>query len=220
MKLGRDLHGALERGNRARIAEQPISIETDHRPFLRLLQLKDGEKEVRGVWVSAGFIDLMNRVAHAQAIDRKAKGYFERYVEMLPSGGVPPLPEGDNARYWSEEVMNEQQSNFNSIVGVVIGMKLAQHYLGYHGGEEITEKEWREAFMHGVGNALRAGCMMEGAAPFFAAIERMKGKPEWVNELIHPKVKFARVRPAMEAAQREYLAGEAGPGVDAGPASN
>lgn len=219
MKLGRDLRAALPPKYREKIAVQPISIETDNQPFARLLYLKDGSKEVRGVWISAGFIDLVNHAAHAQAIDRRVDGYFRRYVELLEAGGVPTLPEGDEATYWSEELLNEQRSNFNSIVGVVIGMKLANHYLGHYEQTEGTNQsalgavEWEKAFLHGVHNALRAGCMTEGAAPFFESIDRMKARPAWVQDFIHPKVKFASVRPAMEAAQRDFLAGSDGSNV-------
>ena len=75
----------------------------------------------------------------------------------------------------------------------------------------MSEEEWREAFLHGVRNALRAGCMTEGAAPFLQAMDRMKARPRWVQDFIHPKVKVASVRRQMEDAQRDYLAGEGRP---------
>jgi hypothetical protein len=143
-------------------------------------------------------------------------------MELLEDGGVPPLPQVDEARYWSDEVLKEQQSNFNSIVGAVVGMKLANHYLGQYdkykeeGGEAgidavMSVDEWREAFRHGVWNALRAGCMTEGAAPFFGAMDRMKARPPWVQNFIHPKARIANVRREMEQAQQQFLAGEDGP---------
>lgn len=215
MKLGRDLHAALKPEQRKKIAEQPISIETDNQPFVRHQLLRHGGEEVRGVWISAGFIDLVNHVAHAQAIDAWAKAYLRKYVELLEAGGVPELPNGGEARYWSDEVLNEQQSNFNSIVGVVVGMKLANHYLGHlegtAEGEHVSAEEWREALMQGVRNALRAGCMTEGAIPFFAEMDRMKARPAWVADFIHPRVEFSEVRKEMEELQSRFLAGAGEP---------
>jgi hypothetical protein len=226
MKLGRDLRAALAAEHRKMIAEQPISIETSDQPFARPLYLKDGGKEVRGVWVSAGFIDLVNRVAHAQAIESKAKRYFAKYARFLERGErpVPELPEISKAGFWADEVLNEQQSNFNSIVGLTVGMKLANHYLGHVEKyrkklEEpsdvprilnnlLTREEWKECFAQGVGNALRAGCMTEGAAPLLEALDGMKFRPGWAGYFIPDEVKFASVRKEMERMQTSFLAGD------------
>ena len=229
MKLGKDIHAALKPEHREVIAAQPISIETDTTPFARLLYFPDQPKAVRGVWISAGFIDLVNHVAHAKAIDRKEKNYFNRYAEMLAqeTGAQPlrSLPEVGNARYWTEEMLNEQQSNFNSIVGMVVGMKLANHYLGHYDkyraklNEEekgqavpinnlLTRAEWEEAFRHGVRNALRAGCMTEGVIPFFEAFDRMKKRPAWAGHFLPDGVKFSSMRKEMERMQRLFLEGK------------
>src|SRR5688500_1333311 len=69
MKLGKDVHNNIKREHRELITPQPISIETDPSPFVRLLYYDDEPKPVRGAWISAGFIDLANNVAHAIAID-------------------------------------------------------------------------------------------------------------------------------------------------------
>ena len=224
MKLGRDIHAGLAPGHSEKIAAQPISIETDPTPFPKLLYFDDKPAPVRGVWISAGFIDLVNHVAHAKAIDRREKNYFNRYVEILATetGAQPlrPLPEIDHAQYWTKEMLNEQQSNFNSIVGMVVGMKLANHYLGHYDKYKrelegsaainnlLTPAEWEEAFRHGVRNALRAGCMTEGAVPFFEAFDKMKKRPVWTAHFLPDKVKFSSLRKEMEAIQRRFLAGE------------
>ena len=224
MKLGRDIHAGLEPGHREKIAGQPISIETDPAPFAKLLYFDDQPWPTRGVWISAGFIDLVNQVAHAKAIDRREKNYFNRYVEMLrdetSQQPLRPLPNIDDANYWTKEILNEQQSNFNSVVGIVVGMKLANHYLGQYdkykrelaGGVAInnllTPAEFEEAFRHGVRNAVRAGCMTEGAIPFFEAFDKMKKRPAWAAHFLPDKIKFSPLRKEMEAIQKRFLAGE------------
>src|SRR5690349_12230229 len=131
MKLGKDVYSALKPEQREIISPQPISIETDNTPFVRLLFYNDEPRVIRGVWISAGFIDLVNNIAHAKAIDTKEKNYFKRYIELLSAEpgdkSLPPLPSDTNLRYWTDEMLNEQQSNFNSIVGMVVAIKLAHH---------------------------------------------------------------------------------------------
>jgi hypothetical protein len=218
MKLGKDLREGLQADDREKIAGQPISIETNAIPFARLLYFDEKPRPVRGVWISAGFIDLVNNVAHAEAIDRVERKYFEHYAEMLEhQKALPPLPEGKKTRYWAEDVLNEQQSNFNSIVGFVVGVKLANHYLGQYDKykaklEEngainnlLTEEEWTAAWRAGLHNALRAGCMIEGVVPFFAALDSMKRRPTWAADFLPDRVRFSAIRPEMQSMQKRLL---------------
>ena len=68
MKLGRDLYGALKPAPKEFVSSQPISIEPDTLPFVKVFYYPDEPKPIRGVWISAGFIDLVNHIAHAKAI--------------------------------------------------------------------------------------------------------------------------------------------------------
>jgi hypothetical protein len=228
MKLGKDVYNALPAQHRESISAQPISIETDTTPFVRLLYYEEEPKAVRGVWISAGFIDLVNNVAHARAIDTKVKNYFKKYIEQLAletgDKSLLPLPDDHNPRYWTEEMLNEQQSNFNSIVGMVVAIKLAHHYLGHYDKYKdkladakgapvpitklVTQKEWDEAFTHGVRNALNAGCMIEGVIPFFEAFDKMKVRPPWAAYFLPDNVKFSKMRKEMERLQKRFLEGE------------
>jgi len=227
MKLGKDIYGSLKPEQRDLISPQPISIETDATPFVRLLYYSDEPKPIRGVWISAGFIDLVNNVAHAKAIDGKERNYFNRYTEILAqeTGGqaLRPLPNDTNPGYWTEEMLNEQQSNFNSIVGMVVGIKLAHHYLGHYDKYKaklsvangpaipinnlLTAQEWEEAFLAGLRNALNAGCMIEGVIPFYEAFDRMKTRPAWAANFLPDNVKFGKLRKEMEKIQKKYLLG-------------
>jgi hypothetical protein len=228
MKLGKDVYNALKPEHRKIIAAQPISIETDPAPFVRLLFYDDEAQPVRGVWISAGFIDLVNNVAHANAINTKEKNYFKRYIELLAqeSGqkSLLPLPNDTNPKYWTDDMLNEQQSNFNSIVGMVVAIKLAHHYLGHYEKYKsrltdssgaavpitrlVTEKEWDDAFRTGVRNALDAGCMIEGVIPFFEAIDSMKVRPAWTAYFLPDNLKFSKMRKEMERIQKRFFAGE------------
>jgi hypothetical protein len=228
MKLGKDLYYWLKPNAKEIISSQPISIETDVTPFVRLLFYPDEPKPIRGVWISAGFIDLVNHVAHAKAIDSMEKGYFNKYVMMLgeESGekSLRSLPNDSNPKYWTEDMLNEQQSNFNSIVGLVVAIKLAHHYLGHYEKYKdrledaqgrpvpittlLTEKEWEEAFSKGVKNALDAGCMIEGVIPFFEAFDKMKNRPAWAAYFLPKFANVSKMKKEMERAQKKFFAGE------------
>src|SRR3954466_5687560 len=110
MKLGKDLFNGLKPAEKKFVSPQPISIETDVAPFVRLLYYPDEPRPIRGVWISAGFIDLVNRIAHAKAIDRIERGYFARYVELLSretaGKSLKPLPNSSNPAYWTDDVLN------------------------------------------------------------------------------------------------------------------
>lgn len=225
MKLGKDIYGALKPELREHISVQPISIETDVTPFVRLLYYEDEPKPIRGVWISAGFIDLVNNIAHAKAIDGIEKNYFNKYIEILAqetgAQSLRPLPNDTNPRYWTDRMLNEQQSNFNSIVGMVVGINLAHHYLGHYdkykdklepeNGKPVpinnllTPKEWEEAFLMGLRNALNAGCMIEGVVPFFEAFDKMKKRPAWAAHFLPDDARFSKLRREMEKVQRKYL---------------
>lgn len=230
MRLGRDLYSALKPEHREMLSSQPVSLDLDVTPFVRLLYFNypDEPKPMRGVWVSAGFIDLVNNLAHAKAIDRIERGYFKRYIAILEQEtgekSLRPLPNDTNPSYWTEDVLNEQLSNFNSIVGIVLGVKMAHHYLGQfdkHRAELLdergdarpinnllTSKEWDEALNKGVRNAMDAACMIEGVVPFFEAFDRMKKRPAWASYIIPDNMKFSKVRKDMERIQKRYLNGQ------------
>ena len=228
MKLGKDIHHALPPEQREMISPQPISIDTEVAPLVRLLFYPDEPRPARGVGISAGFIDLVNNVAHAKAIDRKEKGYFKRYADLLAQESgramLSPLPSDSNPKYWTDEMLNEQQSNFNSIVGIMVGIQLAHHYLGYYDKYKgrlvdtpaspasintlLAPEEWDQAFRLGLRNALQAGCMTEGVIPFFEALDKMKVRPPWAIYFLPENVKYPKLKKELERIQQRFLRGE------------
>jgi hypothetical protein len=228
IRLGRDLYNALKPEAKEVISSQPISFQTDATPYVRLLYYDDEPNPVRGVWVSAGFVDLVNNIAHAKAIDRIQKGYFAKYVELLSAekGDKPlmRLPNDNNPAFWSEDMLNEQLSNFNSIVGMVVAVKLAHHYLGHYEKYKsqldptnlnapkinnlITPKEWDDAFAQGIRNALDAGCTVEGVAPFLDAFDKMKTRPQWAAFFLPDFAKIPAMKKQMDKIQKKFFANE------------
>ena len=231
MKLGRSLYDQLEPGQKELISAQPISLDVDMLPFVRMLYYPDadvGGKPLRGVWISAGFIDLVNHVAHAKAIDKIQKGYFAKYIQQLAletgEKELKPLPDDENAKFWSDDMINEQQSNFNSIVGIVVGIKMAHHSLGHFdkykdklidkdGGrlqpinELLTDQEWEAAYKEGLYISLNAGCFIEGVVPFYETFDKMNPRPPWSVYFLPSKAKFSKMKKDFVKFQEDYLAG-------------
>ncbi len=86
------------------------------------------------VSVSTGFIDLLNHIAHAKAIDRIQSGYLRQYVAGLVRAGAtnpPPPPNLEDRRYWTEAVLSDQASLFNQMVGMTVALQLSHQYLAH-----------------------------------------------------------------------------------------
>ena len=217
--LGRDIRRTLD--DKESVECDPISFDSSPRPFLALMNRREGTREIHGVWVSEGFITLVNRVSHAKAIDRHEHGYFTAYLRALERDGdsIPELPGVSNPDFWSDEVVNEQLSNFNSIAGVAIGMELAHQYLGHYKkygaqlgpaatvpiNNLLTQDEWEEAYHHAARNAMNAACMMEGVIPFLQGIDKMKRRPAWAAWFMPDRIHFDSVRRQMLKLQHGFL---------------
>jgi hypothetical protein len=229
MNLGRDVYTFLKPSEKQTISPQPVSFETDATPFVRLLYYPEEPRPIRGVWISAGFIDLVNRISHAKAIDRIERGYFGRYIELLSretgEKSLKALPNSSNPAYWTDEILNEQLSNFNSIVGTVVGIQLAHHYLGHYDkyrsrledangnpngvsiNSLLTPQEWADACARGVQSALDAGCMIEGIVPFYEAFEKMKARPQWAGYFLPAFASVQKMKKDMARMQKRFLTG-------------
>jgi hypothetical protein len=221
--LGRDIYNSLEPQEKAMISEQPISLDTSRKPFVRLLYYKEGSEISRGVWVSQGFIDLVNQLAHAKAIDKKRRGYFTAYLKLLENSGekIPALPDRDNPNFWTEIMLNEQLSNFNSIMGIVVGISLAEHYYGMYEkykdqikedeseiiplNKFLSREDWERAYRRGLQNAMLASCMTEGYLPLCEALSNMTHRPSWSNFFFPEGIRFSAMRKDMVKLQRKFL---------------
>ena len=226
--LGLDLQRAIKAPHQEKIQGQPIAVELGEVPLVKLEEYPDDPKPLPRVVVSAGFIDLINNVAHAKAIDKIQKGYFQKYILSLAQESgeteLKPLPNDTDDRFWTDDMINEQYSNFNSIVGIMIGIKMANHYLGHYAKHAsqmnaepeqqrplnnfLSPKEWDEAVKVGVRNALDAGCTIEGVLPFFECFEKMPKRPPWTAFFVPDSVKYKDVKKTLEKLQRDFFSGK------------
>jgi len=226
--LGLDLYRAMEPKQRAVVNPEPVSVETDVTPFVKLAEYPEEEKPMRFVFVSVGFIDLMNNVAHAKAIDTVEKGYFEKYVLSLAAESgekeLKELPNVGNPKYWTEAVLNEQESSFNQMVGAAVAIKLSHHYLGHYkkyagkledaNGKNVpintllTPAEWDECMHAGIRNAMDAGMLIEGPKALFECIDKMPKRPDWTLYFLPAKANVKAIKKEMEKMERDFFAGK------------
>ncbi|MCF7669503.1 MAG: hypothetical protein K9N48_06995 [Verrucomicrobia bacterium] len=199
--IGRELYTHLDAEYQKLVNVEPLFLEIDMTPFIRLAEYPEEPKPLPVVFISVGFVDLVNNVAHAKAIDKINEGYFENYIISLSQEkGVmelKPLPGIDNKEYWSLNMLNEQLSNFNQIVGCLVGIKMAHHYLGHYDkyenqlngdkdkpksiNEFITEDEFEDAVDKGVNNAFNCGYGVDGMIALLECIDEMPQRPDWTT---------------------------------------
>ena len=229
-KLGFDLYNALKPKYKDLVHVQPIQVEDTDLPFVRAVQEPgdDPAKPERLVHISSGFVDLMNNVAHAKAIEKIEKGFFDKYLGSLAkeSGdkALAELPKLSDKRYWSEDMMNEQLSNFNQMVGVVVAIELSHHYLGHFQKYEdrlrsadnkpvaanplLAPQEWEDSLRRGAINALNCGLGIEGVKGLFDAIDKMPQRPPWTIYFLPADAQVKKIKKTLEKIERDFFAGK------------
>ena len=224
-KLGGDLYETLEPKYQKSIYPEPIKVEQMEAPIIVPSEGADQSKSVRGVKVSVGFIDLVNHIAHAKAIDKIQPGYFASYVANLSKAAdsdAPPEPPNmvDN-RYWTEDVMNEQASFFNQIIGMTMALTLSHHYLGHYAklsGQMLAGKlvpinnllapaEWDASVKAATLNALNCALGTDGPAALFDAIDKMPKRPAWTAFIVPPTTDLKKLNKQLKKYEDDFFHG-------------
>ena len=222
-RMAKDLSGLLAPNYRKKLSADPVIFSSDSMPFLDLGSRTNAEVNRRDIAISDGCVELVNSLSHAQAIDHVEKGYFLKYVAKLEAEAqekVTPLSNKESARYWTADVMNEQSSNCNSVMGILLAIKLAHSYLGHYNKYEsritgqkyplainhvLTPAEFNQAFTMGTQNALEAGYAVEGMVPFLQAFDKMKVRPAWTAYLIPPNAKIPSLVKNLQQMQKDFF---------------
>ena len=222
-KISGELHLALDAAKRRQLRAEPKFLAGLSSPCLA--PIIDGETPANAVAISSGFVDLLNHLAHAKALDESVSGYFEQYVSALSKDDSAPLePVGKalpNEQVWSFDTMNHQVSLFNQMAGTLLAIDMAHHYLGHskkHGAtlsadgnapepftEKVSEKEWREAVLKGARNSLDCGLGVDGFRTILTAVEKLPARPKWSACLVHPKADTSKLNRELEKLEKDYF---------------
>jgi len=206
LERGGDLYDALPAKYGNQLAAQPIALQPQDVPQIMPICSTSEDKALRQVSISAGFIDLVNHLSHAKAIERLRPGFFDKYVQELTrvagdnfTAQPPPIVD---ERFWKEDILNEQASYFNQMVGLMVAINFSHHYLGHFDkyatkmfgpgkkavpiNDLLKPAEWEASVKYGVSDALSCSLATDGAIALFEAIDKMPKRPHW-TEIIVPK---------------------------------
>ena len=174
------------------------------------------------VSVSASFIALINRLAHAKAIDQIEPGYFNRYVTTWGKDSAgensPPLPDPTHPRYWSDEVLNQQAGFFSQMMSLTVAINLSDLYLGLYNkysaqlsgkpvpiNNFLTPAEWESGLKAATLNTLECAFGTEGAKALFEAIDKMPQRPAWAAYIVPRNVDLKKLNRKLAAAERSFF---------------
>ena len=224
-KLGGDLYETLEPKYQKSIYPEPIKLEQMEAPVIVPVEGADENKSLREVKISVGFIDLMNHIAHAKAIDRIQPGYFQQYILNLSHAAdsdTPPEPPNmvDN-RYWTDAVMNDQASIFNQIIGMTMALTLSHHYLGHYTkfssqmlagklvpiNNLLAPAEWDASVKAATLNALNCALGTDGPTALFDAIDKMPKRPAWTAFIVPPTADLKKLNKQLKKYEDDFFHG-------------
>jgi hypothetical protein len=228
-EMGIDLYRNCPKKYLPFINPEPVSMETEVTPTVKLADFAEDGKTLGFVFVSVGFVDLVNNIAHAKAIDTVvSKGYFDRYLALLAQESgeteLKSLPDLDNPKYWSEDVMREHVNNLRQLIATVVAIKLSHHYLGHYAkykdrledtagkrtpiNDLLTPQEWDAALQAGVDHSVKTGLGIEGVKALFEAIDKMPNRPGWTSYFMPKTAHYKPMKKMMEKIERKAFSGE------------
>jgi hypothetical protein len=206
-----DLYNSLDAKYRNKLQAARAAKAALHAPAKALMEKSDENKTLYEASVSVGFVDLVNHIAHAKAIDKIQPGYFDQYMSGLAretaNGNPPEAPNIAEDRYWTDPVMNDQASYFNQMMGMTMAINLSHHYLGqfdkYAGVMQsgkliplnnlLTPGEWDKDVRAAAMNSLDCAFGTEGAKALFDGIDKMPRRPAWTACIVPQNIDIKRL---------------------------
>lgn len=229
VRMGEELVKALKPPVRDQVGSVRVQIVSDAKPGVTFREAQGGGAKAGTIVVTSGFVDLINYLSHARALEKTSKGSFQKYLQTLAqsgadSGPVPP-PGLSNPANWNDNVLNEQMSNFNQIFGVVLGTQLAHQYLGnsqkYSASvnqptgsatpafnQVVSPEDFDLAIKAGVHNALDCGFGIAGIKYIVEGFDKVQQRPTWAGHFLSDKAKLPKLRKDLEKFERMYFAGD------------
>jgi len=171
------------------------------------------------------FVNLINHIAHAKAIDRIEPGFLDRYMADLArataDGATPVAPDITDDRYWTDSVMNDQSSYFNQMMGMTLAINFSHQYLGQSDkyssrmpadkqvsiNNFLTMDEWEKDVRAGAVNSLNCAFATEGAKALFAAIGKMPRRPAWTTYIVPPTIDTNKLNNQLAKYEVDFFRG-------------
>jgi hypothetical protein len=227
LKLGGELSESLPAKFGDQIDPQAIALQPQDAPVVTPILTHEDIKIRRQVALSAGFVDLLNHICHAKAVDHIQPGFFDQYIKNLAegagSGAVPP-PGIVDPRYWTDDVINDQMSYFNQMVGFMMAINLAHHYLGHYAkyssrmigpGDKLapintflTQAEWDVSVKAAAVNSLNCALATDGCRTLFDAIDKMPARPDWAAYIVPAQVDIKKLNKQLAHYEELFFRGQ------------
>jgi hypothetical protein len=227
IKLGGELCDALSQKFADQLSPEVIALQPQDTPVVTPIAVTEDNKVVRQVVLSAGFIDVVNHICHAKAVDRIQPGFFDQYVKNLAQlsvGDAPaPPPAIVEPRYWTDDVINDQLSYFNQMIGLMTAINMTHHYLGHFakysakmtgaGGKItpinnfLTASEWEVSVKQGALNSLTCGMATAGPQALFEAIGKMPVRPAWTAYILPQQTDIKKLNKQLARYEDDFFHG-------------
>jgi hypothetical protein len=225
-KIGSDLVESLDPKFRKVLNPEVVSLAQLEAPVMVPVQ-GTRRGQLCQVSVSTGFIDLINHIAHAKAIDRIQPGYFNQYVAQLAQERAnvnpAPPPNLDDPRYWTDAVMQDQVSFFNQMISITLALNLSHVYLDHCDkyaahipvgrlapiNNFIALPEWKASVKCATQNSLDCALATEGAEALFDCIDQMPRRPAWAGYIVPEGVNIKKLNQQLSQLEHDYYFGRA-----------
>jgi hypothetical protein len=223
VKIGQDLVTSLDQRFKKTLDPDVVFLDHSGAPVIGLrTDVPSGA--LHQISVSTGFIDLLNHIAHAKAIDRVQPGYFHQYVNDLSQQTLNNLPVPprnlDDPRYWTDTVMQDQASLFNQMMSITLALHLSHLYLEHYDkyartaegrsypiNNSIAPREWQASLRHAAFNSLDCALATEGAGDLFDCIADMPRRPSWADYILPQTVDIKKTDKLLVRCEYEYYYG-------------
>jgi len=222
--IASDLHQALDPAQRVRFDPVPVLLANESMPVIRPGVRTVGGQQLWTVEVSAGFIELLNFLSHAKAIDGVDRGFYRKSVASLAGvtgeAGLPGL-QITQRKAWAFHTMNHQVSHFNQMAAALLGIQMAYHRLGYYARYApqlaqqdsqsvpiallLSPQEWLEAVSRGAHHALKCGFGIDGLCALFEGLDKMPNRPAWTFQFLPPGARAPKLRRQLEHTEYEFF---------------
>ncbi len=227
LKLGGELSESLPAKFGDQIFQQAIALQPQDSPVVTPVATTEDNKVARQVALSAGFIDLLNHICHAKAVDHIQPGFFDQYVKNLAAGtgdGTAQPPSIVDPRFWTDNVINDQMSYFNQMVGFMMAINLSHHYLGHFAkysarmigpgdkltpiNEFLTPAEWDVSVKAAAVDSLNCALATDGSRTLFDAIDKMPHRPAWADYIIPAGVDIKKLNKQLVHYEELFFRGQ------------
>jgi hypothetical protein len=227
MKLGGELREALSQKFFDQVDARPIALQPQDFPLISPVATSDENRVQRQVELSAGFIDLVNHLCHAKAIDKIQPGYFDQYVGILArscaADPAAPLPSIVEPRFWSENIVNDQLGYFNQMIGMMMAINMSHHYLGHYAkyaaklagptdrigpiNNFLTPAEWDVSVKAGALDALNCALSTDGLRVMFEALDKMPARPAWAAYIAPQNIDLKKLNKELSRYEEDFFHG-------------